>query len=88
MGVEALLTLLVAKYRNPKYEVYFSYDIDASASHMYRDNEKCILCRRCVAVCEKNQAVAVIGANARGFDTHIGSPWKTAPPVPSPRSMT
>ena len=48
------------------------YAIDASASHMYRDNEKCILCRRCVAVCEKNQAVAVIGANARGFDTHIG----------------
>ena len=53
-----------------------SYDIDASASHMYRDNEKCILCRRCVAVCEKNQAVAVIGANARGFDTHIGSAFE------------
>ena len=49
-----------------------AYDIDASASHMYRDNEKCILCRRCVAVCEKNQGVGVIGANARGFDTHIG----------------
>ncbi len=49
-----------------------SYDIDASATHMYRDNEKCILCRRCVAVCEKNQGVGVIGANARGFDTHIG----------------
>ncbi len=47
-------------------------DIDASASHMYRDNEKCILCRRCVAVCDKNQGVGVIGANARGFDTHIG----------------
>ena len=47
-------------------------EIDASASHMYRDNEKCILCRRCVAVCEKNQGVGVIGANARGFDTHIG----------------
>ncbi len=49
-----------------------TYAIDASASHMYRDNEKCILCRRCVAVCEKNQGVGVIGANARGFDTHIG----------------
>ncbi len=47
-------------------------EIDASASHMYRDNEKCILCRRCVAVCDKNQGVGVIGANARGFDTHIG----------------
>ncbi len=48
------------------------YPIDASAAHMYRDNEKCILCRRCSAVCNMNQGVGVIGANARGFDTHIG----------------
>lgn len=48
------------------------YEIDTSAAHMTRDNEKCILCRRCVAVCEKNQGVAVIGANNRGFDTSIG----------------
>ena len=47
------------------------YDIDRSASHMYRDNEKCILCRRCVAACSNVQAVSVIGANDRGFDTHI-----------------
>jgi len=53
-------------------------DIDASAVHMVRDNEKCILCRRCSAVCEKLQSVAVIGANARGFDTHIGSPFEYA----------
>ena len=53
-----------------------SYKIDASATHMYRDNEKCILCRRCVAACEKVQGVSVIGANARGFDTHIGSPFE------------
>ncbi len=52
------------------------YDIDRSASHMYRDNEKCILCRRCSAVCEKLQAVSVIGANDRGFDTHIASPFE------------
>ena len=50
--------------------------IDDSAIHMVRDNEKCILCRRCSAVCEKLQSVAVIGANARGFDTHIGSPFE------------
>lgn len=48
------------------------YEIDTSAPHMTRDNEKCILCRRCVAVCEKNQGVSVIGANNRGFDTSIG----------------
>ncbi len=30
LGVEALLTVLVAKYKDPKYEVYLSYDIDAN----------------------------------------------------------
>lgn len=44
---------------------------DDSAVHMIRDNSKCILCRRCVAVCAE-QEVGVIGANDRGFDTHIG----------------
>ncbi len=48
------------------------YAIDA-ASPIIRDNNKCILCRRCVATCKHVQAVGVIGANARGFDTHIGS---------------
>ena len=48
------------------------YDIDTSAAHMFRNDNKCILCRRCVAVCDKNQDVAVIGANERGFKTHIG----------------
>ncbi len=49
-----------------------NWDIDISAEHMVRDNNKCILCRRCVAVCDKWQNVAVIGANERGFDTNIG----------------
>ena len=31
------------------------YELDTSAAHMVRDNNKCILCRRCVAVCEKVQ---------------------------------
>lgn len=48
------------------------YDIDDSAAHMIRDNNKCILCRRCVAACDA-QGISVIGANARGFDTHISS---------------
>ncbi len=45
--------------------------LDTSAIHMYRDNSKCILCRRCAAVCEKVQSVGVIGANERGFNTNI-----------------
>ena len=51
------------------------YEIDNSAVHMYRDNNKCILCRRCTAVCEKVQKIGVIGANKRGFSTYIGSPF-------------
>ena len=49
------------------------YELDTSAVHMVRDNNKCILCRRCVAVCEKVQGVGVIGANERGFKTEISS---------------
>jgi len=49
------------------------YEIDNSAAHMYRDNNKCILCRRCTAVCAKTQGIGVIGANERGFKTYIGS---------------
>lgn len=49
------------------------YELDDSAAHMIRDNNKCILCRRCVAVYEKTQGIGVIGPNNRGFDTFIGS---------------
>lgn len=49
------------------------FEIDDSAAHMIRDNNKCILCRRCVAVCDKVQGIGVIGANERGFKTYIGS---------------
>ena len=46
--------------------------IDDSAVHMLRDNNKCVLCRRCVAACDKVQGISCIGANERGFETHIG----------------
>ena len=48
------------------------FDIDFSTPYLVRDNNKCILCRRCVAACKYYQGVSVIGANSRGFDTHIG----------------
>ncbi|MDO5563649.1 MAG: NADH-dependent [FeFe] hydrogenase, group A6 [Eubacteriales bacterium] len=48
-------------------------NLDESSAHMIRDNSKCILCRRCVAICEKVQGVGVIGPNKRGFNTFIGS---------------
>ena len=59
-----------------KFEgAYPEAQYDDSAAHMIRDNSKCILCRRCVAACD-NQAISVIGASARGFDTHISSPFE------------
>ncbi len=51
------------------------YDIDYSTPHLVRDNNKCILCRRCVAACQE-QFVGVIGANDRGIDTNIGSAFR------------
>ncbi len=48
------------------------HDFDDTAKHMFRDNDKCVLCRRCVAACQKWQSVGVIGPNDRGFATHIG----------------
>ncbi len=50
------------------------YELDESTPHLVRDNNKCILCRRCVAACAE-QYVSVIGANDRGIDTSIGSPF-------------
>jgi NADP-reducing hydrogenase subunit HndD len=52
--------------------------IDASSLSIVRDNSKCILCRRCVAACKNIQNINVIGANDRGFDTHIASPFEMA----------
>ena len=52
-----------------------TYELDLSTAHLVRDNNKCILCRRCVAAC-RQQFVSVIGANDRGIDTHIGTPFE------------
>ena len=51
------------------------YEIDTSTP-IIRDNNKCILCRRCVAACKNVQEIGVIGANDRGFDTHIASAFE------------
>ncbi len=50
--------------------------VDKSAVHMDRDNSKCILCRRCVSMCNNIQKIGVIGANNRGFNTQIGSAFE------------
>ena len=47
------------------------YLIDTSSYSLIRDPNKCILCRRCVDVCNSLQAVGAIGPVNRGFDTVI-----------------
>jgi NADP-reducing hydrogenase subunit HndD len=51
------------------------YPIDNASPSIVRNNNKCILCRRCVAVCEKIQNVGVIGPTKRGFKTSVESAW-------------
>lgn len=48
------------------------YEIDNSSAYVVRDNNKCILCRRCVAACSQMQAVDAIGPIERGHETRIG----------------
>ncbi len=47
------------------------FALDKSSPSLVRDNNKCVLCRRCVAACA-NQAVSVIGLKNRGFATEVG----------------
>lgn len=49
-----------------------TYEIDDKSASIVRDNNKCILCRRCVSVCKQVQETAVIDAVNRGFKTMIG----------------
>ncbi|MDD6203598.1 MAG: NADH-dependent [FeFe] hydrogenase, group A6 [Firmicutes bacterium] len=46
--------------------------VDDIGPSIVRDNSKCILCRRCVAVCNKVQNVGAIGVANRGFTTAVG----------------
>lgn len=48
-----------------------SYPRDDSTPSLIREPNKCILCRRCVAVCEKIQGVRAITPQFRGFNTVI-----------------
>ena len=49
------------------------FDIDATTPYIVRDNNKCVLCRRCVAACKEYQGLSIIGTNSRGFATHVGA---------------
>ncbi|MCK4663344.1 MAG: molybdopterin-dependent oxidoreductase [Bacteroidales bacterium] len=77
-GCTEYFTCDLKKYSN-EYEVeqnkysgeYKEYRVDFSHPYIEIDNNKCILCSRCVRICKE-----VVGANAlglinRGFDTYV-----------------
>ena len=49
------------------------YKLDMSSPSLVRDPAKCILCGRCVRVCEEIQAVAAIDFIGRGTHTRVGT---------------
>ena len=51
------------------------YEVDSTSDSIVRNNNKCILCRRCVGACANVQKVGVIGPVMRGFKTSIESPF-------------
>ena len=56
-----------------RYEGAKSKDIiDSSSPSIIRDSSKCILCRRCVTVCNDIQGVGLMNPHHRGFPTFIG----------------
>ncbi len=46
------------------------HEIDNASTSLVRDNNKCVLCRRCVAACD-NQGISVISCVNRGFETEV-----------------
>jgi len=46
--------------------------LDESSPSIVRDASKCILCRRCVTVCNEVQELGIINPQNRGFKTEIG----------------
>lgn len=52
------------------------HKIDTSSPSVTRDPAKCILCGRCVRVCEEVQGVSAIDFVARGSKAHVGTAFE------------
>ncbi len=52
-----------------------NHGLDTSSPALVRDANKCILCRRCVTVCDEIQTVDAIGPSGRGISTTVGPAW-------------
>lgn len=49
------------------------YEVDEVSPAIVKDLNKCILCRRCVATCNKVQEVGAIGCANRGFESCVST---------------
>ena len=45
--------------------------VDETSPSIVRDNSKCILCKRCVTVCNEVQGVGILNPQFRGFATEV-----------------
>ncbi|MBR0599336.1 NADH-dependent [FeFe] hydrogenase, group A6 [Sinanaerobacter chloroacetimidivorans] len=52
--------------------------IDETSPSIARDNSKCILCKRCVTICNEVQGVGILNPQFRGFSTEV-SPGSELP---------
>ena len=50
-----------------------TYEIDDKSPSIVRDPNKCILCRRCVSMCNKVQKIGAIGVTERGFKSCVST---------------
>ncbi len=58
--------------REIRYEGEKSHhEQDRSTYSIVRDPDKCILCRRCIAACQKIQGIGAVNTQGRGFDTVV-----------------
>ncbi|MDD4145814.1 MAG: NADH-dependent [FeFe] hydrogenase, group A6 [Clostridia bacterium] len=49
---------------------------DTSSPAIVRNPDKCVLCRRCVSVCNQIQGVGVLGTTERGFKSIVAPPFE------------
>ncbi|SHF30392.1 NADH-dependent [FeFe] hydrogenase, group A6 [Caloramator proteoclasticus] len=50
-----------------------NYEIDNSSPSLVRDQEKCVLCGRCINTCKNVQTVGAIDFSRRGFNTRVST---------------
>ncbi len=53
------------------------HEIDESCTSIRRDPNKCVMCKRCEAVCTHLQTVGVYSGVNRGFDSFVGTAHNT-----------